>query len=150
VEGDLPAWLGKVHPRFRTPSTSLILYAMLTWSLAASGSFLSNLSLSAASRLFVYGAVCASLPVFRVLEARGDPAVTPAAFRLPAGLVIAALGLGVSLLLASRIGARELVLTAATLGLGVLNWRWVVRAGETAKTDKTGKAVRAGEADESS
>jgi hypothetical protein len=58
--------------------------------------------------------------------------------------------LGVSLLLASRIGARELVLTAATLGLGVLNWRWVVRAGETAKTDKTGKAVRAGEADESS
>jgi amino acid transporter len=150
VEGDLPAWLGKVHPRFRTPSTSLILYAMLTWSLAASGSFLSNLSLSAASRLFVYGAVCASLPVFRVLEARGDPAVTLAAFRLPAGLVIAALGLGVSLLLASRIGARELVLTAATLGLGVLNWRWVVRAGETAKTDKTGKAVRAGEADESS
>jgi amino acid transporter len=126
-QGDLPAWFGTVHPRFRTPSSSLIVYATLTWLVAASGGFLSNLSLSAASRLFVYGVVCASLPVFRAREARGDPAIAPATFRLPAGFLIAALGLGVSLLLASRIGSRELVLTGITLGLGLLNWRWAVR-----------------------
>lgn len=127
-QGDLPAWLGAVHPRFRTPSASLILYAVLAWLVAASGSFLQNLSLSAASRLFVYGTVCAALPVFRSRERRGDAGIPPASFRLPIGLLIAALGVGVSLLLATRIGARELVLTGATLLLGLLNWRWAVKS----------------------
>ncbi|HKV73832.1 MAG TPA: APC family permease [Gemmatimonadales bacterium] len=132
-QGDLPAWFGRVHPRFRTPTTSLMVYAALAWTLAASGSFLQNLSLSAASRLFVYGAVCAALPVFRAREALGDTAVRTAVFRLPAGSLVAMLGLGVALLLATRMGLREVIVTAATLALGGVNWWWVARGHRTAR-----------------
>ncbi|HTO73731.1 MAG TPA: APC family permease [Gemmatimonadales bacterium] len=126
-QGELPAWFGRVHPKFRTPTTSLIVYAALAWALAATGSFIQNLSLSAASRLFVYGAVCAALPVFRAREANGDATIQPPAFKLPAGGWAAGLGLAITILLATRMGIREVVVTAVTLGLGVLNWRWVVR-----------------------
>ena len=37
----------------------------VVWALAASGSFLQNLTLSVASRLITYGLVCAALPVLR-------------------------------------------------------------------------------------
>ena len=55
--GDLPGWLAAVHPRFRTPTSSLLVYAILAWTVAASGSFVTNLSLSAASRVFIYAVV---------------------------------------------------------------------------------------------
>jgi APA family basic amino acid/polyamine antiporter len=59
AEGDLPARVGAVHPRFRTPHVSVILFALTVWALASAGSFLQNLSLSAVSRLLTYGAICA-------------------------------------------------------------------------------------------
>jgi amino acid transporter len=140
-EGDLPAWFGRVHPSFRTPTTSLIVYALLTWALAASGSFLQNLTLSAASRLFVYGTVCAALPVFRSRDARVDASIPAASFRLPAGWLLAATGVAIALLLASRMGGRELALTAATLALGMLNWTLVrgKKAGQAGEADKAGE-----------
>jgi amino acid transporter len=63
--GDLPTVFAGVHPRFRTPHISILVYAFLVWMLALFGSFAGNATLSAAARLFVFGLVCAALPVLR-------------------------------------------------------------------------------------
>jgi amino acid transporter len=128
--GDLPPFFGYVHPRFRTPAISVMLFAVLVWVLAASSGFLQNLTLSAVSRLFTYGAVCCALIVFRVREAARPAAAAPApTFRLPYGNLVAALGLGFSIVLATRMTQKESVALGVTLFLGALNWVWAKRRG---------------------
>jgi basic amino acid/polyamine antiporter, APA family len=61
--GDFPAVLARVHPTFRTPWISVIVFATLGWILANQAGLLQNLSLSAVSRLFIYGLVCGAVPV---------------------------------------------------------------------------------------
>ena len=124
--GDLPALFGRVHPRFRTPYLSIVTYAVLVWLLAASSSFLQNLTLSAVSRLFTYGLVCAALPVFRAREAGTTGSAVPrASIRLRGGMLWAVLGVAFSLVLATRMARKELLVMAVTFGLGLLNWLWV-------------------------
>ena len=124
-QGDLPPWMGAVHRRFRTPHVSVLLFAVLVWLLAASGGFLQNLTLSAVSRLLTYGAVCIALVVFRRREAAGGLPVEPAWLRIPAGPLVAGLGLGFTAVLALRMNARELLVLAATLLAGLVHWTWV-------------------------
>lgn len=120
-QGDLPRPLGLVHSVFRTPWVSVLAYAGLTWVLALSGSFIQNLTLSAVSRLFAYGLVCASLPVFRRRD--GTPrAAPPAVFRLPAGVPIAVAGVLVSLILAARMTGREAVILLVVAALATAHW----------------------------
>jgi APA family basic amino acid/polyamine antiporter len=121
-QGDLPPWMGAVHRRFRTPHVSVALFAGLVWLLAASGGFLQNLTLSAVSRLFTYGAICIALVVFRQRERRGEAGVEAAWLRMPAGTVIAWLGLGFTAVLALRMNGRELIVLAATLLAGLAHW----------------------------
>ncbi len=72
AEGDLPERLGAVHPRFRTPHVSVLLFAGTVWTFAAVGDFLQNLTLSAVSRLLTYGAVSVALVVLRRKETGGQ------------------------------------------------------------------------------
>jgi amino acid transporter len=124
-EGDLPPKLGAVHPRFRTPHVSVALFAVAVWALAAAGSFIQNLTLSAVSRLLTYGAVSVALVVLRRKESEPGGAVEPAWFRVPAGHAIAALGLIFSVVLAMRMRQRELAVLAGTLLAGLLHWLWM-------------------------
>lgn len=122
--GDFPAVLARVHPVLRTPWVSILAFALLSWVLANQSGLLQNLSLSAVSRLFVYGFVCASLPVFRRRDAQPAPAVPLARFRAPAGMALAAVGVGAALLLATRMSVRESVTMALVVGLATLQWFW--------------------------
>jgi APA family basic amino acid/polyamine antiporter len=74
--GSLPAVLARLHPRFKTPTASILLFAAAVWILAVTGSFVWNASISAVGRLLLY-AVTASA-VLR-LRKRG-----PSAFVVPA------------------------------------------------------------------
>jgi amino acid transporter len=125
AEGDIPSQFGWIHPRFKTPAVSVVVYAILVWLLAASGGFLTNLSLSAVSRLFTYAVVCAALPRLRILQRTGE--ANPARFNLPAGMAWTVLGIGFALVLATRMTWRELALMSLTLLLGLLNWFWARR-----------------------
>jgi amino acid transporter len=116
---DLPAIFAAIHPRFRTPSVSIVLWAALMWGLAVYGTFRWNVALSSAARLFYYGLTCAALLVLR----RKQPDV--ARFRLPAGPMMAALGMGFSLVLLSGIGKTEVIILAATAVIALLNLLWV-------------------------
>lgn len=120
-QGDLPPLFGRIHPRYRTPAVSIVACGLIAWLLVLSGSFLQNLTIAAISRLVTYGLVCATLVVFRRRDGT-DPRVPPARFRLPAGLLVAGLGLLVSVALASRIGRREVVIMAVVVALATAHW----------------------------
>jgi basic amino acid/polyamine antiporter, APA family len=125
AEGDLPPKLGAVHPRFRTPHVSVMLFAVTVWAFAAAGNFLQNLTLSAVSRLLTYGAVSVALLVLRRKESAQADGVEPAWLRVPAGQVVAALGLAFSAVLALRMSQREVAVLAGTLAAGLLHWIWM-------------------------
>jgi len=118
--GDFPAIFAAIHPRFRTPYVSILVYAVLLWLLAILGSFSWNATLSAVARLFYYGVVCAALPVLR----RRQPNATQ--FRLPAGMILAPIGIAVCLVLITQVDLSKSVLLLATAVIGLTNW-WVVR-----------------------
>jgi amino acid transporter len=125
-QGDLPKVFGWVHPTYRTPGVSIVAYAVVAFALALSGSFIQNLTIAVISRLVTYGLVCLTVLVFRGRDGK-DPELPPARLRLPGGGVIAVLGLGVSLFLATRLGLREIVIMAVVTGLGTLHWLLVRR-----------------------
>jgi amino acid transporter len=96
--------------------------------LANQAGLLQNLSLSAVSRLVVYGLVCASLPVFRRRDAHDSPEVASARFRAPAGMALAAIGVATAVVLATRMNTREAVTMAVVVALASLQWTMKRRA----------------------
>jgi amino acid transporter len=91
------------------------------WVLAASGSFLQNLTLSVVARLITYGLVCAALPVLRSRDgtARSAP---HAAFRMPAGPLFAALGVLGMIVVATQVSAREAVIMGVVVAVASLHY----------------------------
>lgn len=94
-QGDLPAWFGRVHPTFRTPSNAILVTAGVALALAVTGSFVTMAAASAISRLLVYVMTCAALLRLRAPRFNGpDPVVSRgitvnrAAFVVPGGPVV--------------------------------------------------------------
>jgi amino acid transporter len=114
--GDFPSLFSIVHPRFRTPYFSIFVFALLVWLLALFGSFAGNATLSAGSRLFYYGVVCAALPVLRRNQK------TPAVFQLPGGTVMAVVGVLICVSLLTRIEYNKSVVLVAAVAVAFLNW----------------------------
>lgn len=119
---DAPAWLGRIHPRFRTPYISILLFAFLVWALAVIGNFQGNATLSGVARLFVYGSTCAALIALR----RGKAG--EAWFRVPGGTVLAVIGIAFSAVLALRVNWDGLGVVGVVAGLAVVHWLIVRRA----------------------
>ena len=117
--GDFPAFFGAVHPRFRTPHLSILVFALLLWLLALFGSFAGNATLSAVARLSYYGLVCAALPVLR----KKHP--TANAFRLPGGVMFAVLGVLLCFGLLIRTDLSNSLILGATVAVAFLNWALV-------------------------
>lgn len=120
--GDFPSFFARVHPVFRTPWVSILFFASLSWALANQAGLVQNLSLSAVSRLFVYGLVCAAVPQLRRKERRGDAGIAPAAFRAPFGTALAVFGILISLMLAARMNMREAITLGITVALASVHW----------------------------
>jgi len=116
--GDFPAFFAAVHPRFRTPHISIVIFALLTWGLALAGTFAWNVMLSAAARLFTYASTCLALIILR-RKGREEPA-----FRLPHGPVLAILALAFSAILVTRMGRGEVSVLVLTSLLALATWLW--------------------------
>lgn len=114
--GDFPAFFARVDPRYRTPHLSIVLWAALVIGLALTGGFLWNATLSAIARLVTYAAACAALIQLR----RRRPEA--AAFRAPAGRVLAGLGIAFCVALAWRLTALQAAIIAAVALVAVANW----------------------------
>jgi APA family basic amino acid/polyamine antiporter len=118
--GDFPSWFAAVHPKFRTPYFSIVIFAVLVWMLALFGSFAGNATLSAVARLSYYGLVCAALPVLRKKNPNAK------GFRLPGGTIFAAVGVLLCFGLLIRTDLSHSLILAVTVALALVNW-WVVR-----------------------
>jgi amino acid transporter len=114
----------------------VLVFAAVSWALANSAGLLQNLSLSAVSRLFVYGLVCASVPVFRRRDERRFGDVGAARFRAPVGVALAAVGVVASAVLAARMNLREAVTMAGLVILASAYWLATRRGGGTLATDR--------------
>jgi len=116
--GDFPAFFATIHPRFRTPYVSIAVFAAMLMLFSIGGDFRWNASLSAISRLFMYGAIVAALPALR----RKRPGA--ALFRLPFGVLFALLGLGFTAGLVAQMHRTELAVMCITFVIGLLNYIW--------------------------
>jgi APA family basic amino acid/polyamine antiporter len=121
--GDLPHVFALVSRRFHTPWFSILFFGAVVWGLAIMGNFAWNVTLSVVARLFYYGVVCAALIALR----RKQP--TAARFRLPAGPILAVLGIGITIALASQVDLSKSLILGATVGAALLNWIWARSAG---------------------
>jgi len=122
----LPAAIAAVHPVYRTPWIGLIVSAvcMLLFTLATT--FTSALTITVGLRVIIYLVTCATLPVLRRRQGEAQ-----AAFRVPAGDLVAVIAMLTCVgLLAMRpwTETRQLVIV---LVLGLLMW-----AGCTAAVQK--------------
>jgi len=115
-QGDFPAFLGKVHAKYRTPYVSILVYAAFTFVFAMIGDFRWNALLSAVSRLAVYAAMALAVPVLRN---RKDG---KAQFLLPAPYLFAGLGILYSAVLASQMGRSEFAVIGVTSVIALANW----------------------------
>jgi amino acid transporter len=120
-QGDFPRWFASIHPRYKTPYVSILVYASLVWALAMLGTFSWNAKLSAVSRLITYVFICAALPTLRWKR----PGL--AKFRLPVGPLFALIGVAFCGVVISRAGKVEAVVLGATLAIALLNWILVRR-----------------------
>lgn len=126
-QGALPALFGRVHAGYRTPASSIAIYAVLAWLLAASGSFVWLAVLSVLTRVLIYLACIAAMPRVR--------AAAPAdAWRLPGGASAALLAVAVCLLLLSQVSWLNVLATAALLGVGLLLY-WLASKRRPAAAD---------------
>ncbi|HET8925628.1 MAG TPA: amino acid permease [Candidatus Acidoferrum sp.] len=116
--GDFPAIFARIHPRFRTPHLSIVIFAVALLLFSIAGNFRWNAMLSSVARLFVYGSVAAALPVLRKKQPQAD------AFRLPFGIAIAALGLLFTAVLVIRMHLGEFIVIFMTAALAFVNWLW--------------------------
>lgn len=114
--GDFPAPLGAIHPRWRTPYVSILLFAGCLWLFALFANFSWNVTLSAVARILYYGGVCAAVPVLRRLQPGAGT------FRLPGGALFPFLGIAICVLLLTRVDFSKSVILLITILIALGNW----------------------------
>ena len=119
--GDFPAFFARIHARFHTPYVSILIFALLLWMLALFGSFAGNATLSAGSRLFYYGVVCAALPALR----KKSPG--QALIHLPGGTFLGILGALICAALLTQIEYNQSLIVLAAVAVAFFNWMAVRR-----------------------
>ena len=119
--GDFPSFLAAIHPRYRTPYLSILLYAAILFVFAVLGNFQWNAMLSAVSRLAIYGVMALAVPVLR---RRRDG---KAQFLLPVPYLFSAMALLFSLVLLTQMGRGEFYVVGTTCAIALLNWFFVRR-----------------------
>jgi len=112
--GQLPRWIAWVHPRYHTPAIAIGGYAVLSFAMAASGSFRQLAIMSSSGTLIVYLISC--LAVLR-LRKRGI-ALAGKPFRAPGGVLVPIAAAAIIVWLLSTLTWPEL---ATTAGLAIVS-----------------------------
>jgi APA family basic amino acid/polyamine antiporter len=124
--GQLPSFLARVHPRFRTPANAILFTSAVALTLALSGSFATIAVVSALARLLMYaGSAAATL---RLRSRACAEAVNPATFVAPLGPVVPAVAILVCAGLAAGATRQQLLGGFVALAIGaalfaVQQWR---------------------------
>ncbi len=118
--GDLPPAFAAVHPAWQTPHVSIIVYTVLSWLFAVTGTFEYLVNFFVISRILAYGSTSAALIVLRRRE---GPAPVP----IPGGQAIAVAALlccGAIVFTTSWTAVRDVAIALA-IGFAIRAWvRW--------------------------
>jgi amino acid transporter len=119
---ELPAVLGRVHPRFHTPHVAILVNAAVALAMALYSSFTEAATLAAIARLTVFAVTCAALIALR--RTRGP---SPG-FHLPGGAVFSVAGVGFALWLLSTRSPAQLGILFGAIAVGAVLRALVPRA----------------------
>ena len=123
--GDFPAFFARIHPRFRTPYSSVALFAIIVWILAVFGTYRYAIGVSSGARIIVYGTVCAALLALR----RKFP--NAPAFRIPGAPVIGVIAMIVLIAPLTQLKREEVIITAVVIALAAVFWLLTRRRSNT-------------------
>ena len=115
AEGQFPKLFSFIHPKYKTPTLSLLLFTGITLIVSITNSFIYAATISAITRVMIYAIVCVALIKLR----KKDTGITDY-FKIPYGNFIAAAGLIVSLWLLSSSKLTELRDVAIAVSVGLL------------------------------
>jgi APA family basic amino acid/polyamine antiporter len=127
--GDFPGIFAAVHPRFRTPHVSIVLYTVLLLAFTLAGNFRWNITLSAVARLLTYSSFAIALLVLRKKRPTAD------AFRLRGGWLIAILTLVFCAVLSLQTPMNNLPVVLGTMLIAAINWGVVRKSNPEAVTE---------------
>jgi len=104
-DGILPAFLGKVHPKYITPHFAIIVYATLGYLFAVFGAFKQLIILTSASTLLIYlGVVLATIRLrYRKKVVEGKT------FTIPGGIIIPVLATAIIVWILSNLSKEEMI-----------------------------------------
>ena len=117
----LPKWFSHVHRTHATPDKSVLFLGVLTLGFALSGSFVWLAAASSLSRLIAYGICAAAIPVVRK---RSKAMGLETGFRLPFGLTIPAIALGLCVWMAVQASQKSWLTIGVLLAIGLLLY-WI-------------------------
>ncbi|HLK31358.1 MAG TPA: amino acid permease [Puia sp.] len=103
-DGLMPKFLAKVHPKFRTPHVSIIVYSALGFLFAAIGAYKQLLVLSSASTLLIYlGVVLATIKL-----RRKNSDASEKSFVIPGGITVPVIAVVIILWILSSLSKEEI------------------------------------------
>jgi amino acid transporter len=114
-DGFGPAFLARIHPRFRTPANAVVFQSAIALPLALSGTFVALAELSVVARLATYLGAAVAVPVLR-----RKLAATATTVRLPGGSLIPVAAALLTIGLAASATASNLIAAGAALAVGVV------------------------------
>ncbi|HUS02658.1 MAG TPA: APC family permease, partial [Chitinophagaceae bacterium] len=114
-EDQFPKIFSYVHPKYRTPTVSLLLMAVTSAIISIAWTFLTALTVAVIIRVTVYLFVCASLIMLR----KKMPGQT-GHYKIPLGNAVAILGILISIWLLSAAKLAELRNAAIFLAIGII------------------------------
>jgi len=114
-EKQFPKIFSFIHPKYKTPTWSLLLFMIVTIIISLNYSFLAAASISAITRVMIYGIVCASL-----IKLRKKNVSQTGFFKIPYGEYFAIAGILLSIWLLSNAKLNELRDIAIAIGVGLV------------------------------
>ena len=130
-ENQFPKVFSFIHLKYKTPTWSLLLFMTITIIISLNYSFLSAASLSAITRVMIYGIVCVTLIILRKKKAEQK-----SYFKIKYGTVIAVLGVAITAWLLSSATGKELKHVGVAIGIGLLIYL-VMELSKQIKPDRT-------------
>ncbi len=115
VQGQFPAVFQKVHAKYATPVLSLWAFAAVTLVVSLSQSFIAAATLSAITRVMIYGIICIAL-----LRLRQKDTGTETYLKLRYGKALAWIALPIVAWLLSSSKQQEIISIAIALGVGLV------------------------------
>src|SRR3954463_4453303 len=126
-QGQLPQFLARIHPEYRTPANAIVFTSAVALTLALSGSFAQIALVSALARLLMYGGSAAA--TLRLRSRATADIVNPAGFVAPFGPAMPLLAIGVCIGLAAGATREQMLGGIAALVAGALLYVMTRRLG---------------------